>query len=97
MSSLPLTSSTRLQRNEGAVAAEMDGETVMMDIDKGTYFALNGTGTHIWAALETPTTVAEIIEALRETYDTSAADELEAEVTAFLNALCSNDLVLVAE
>jgi hypothetical protein len=36
------------------VAADMDGETVMMSIEAGEYFGLNDVGTFLWEFMAEP-------------------------------------------
>ncbi|QUL37818.1 PqqD family peptide modification chaperone [Erythrobacter sp. JK5] len=87
---------TRLTQTVGVVAAEMDGETVMMDIDKGVYFAITGTGSQIWAAMDSPATLEEIVAELRREFDTSDVEDLERTVAEFVDKLLSNGLVTAA-
>ncbi|MEM8725858.1 MAG: PqqD family peptide modification chaperone [Pseudomonadota bacterium] len=89
--------STKLKQATGVVAADMNGETVMMDIDKGVYFALAGTGNQIWSALESPATLAEVIANIRLEYDVAGVEDLEQTVTEFLVNLLNNGLVIEAD
>jgi hypothetical protein len=56
-------------RNPDLVAAEMDGDLVMMSIESGEYFGLGGVGSRIWSLMEQPTTEPEIVKALCADYD----------------------------
>jgi len=47
------------------MAADMDGEMVMMSVSQGSYFAINEVGALIWSTLETPKTVSEITDAVK--------------------------------
>lgn len=51
----------RFARNPNLVAADMDGDMVMMSIEHGTYFGLTGIAPQIWAALEQPKTASELV------------------------------------
>ncbi|MEM8980600.1 MAG: PqqD family peptide modification chaperone [Pseudomonadota bacterium] len=84
---------TRFARNEKVVAADMGGETVMMDVDKGVYLSLNATGTQIWEALAKPASLPEITQKVREAFDVSAAGDLDAQVSKFVSDLKENGLI----
>jgi hypothetical protein len=92
-----LNPDARLQRALDVVATEMNGETVMMDIEKGTYFALTGSGGQIWAALEAPATLAEVIAVVEREFDVSAVDGHAAMVTEFVAKLLDQGLVTLAQ
>lgn len=96
MTSASITPTTKLQRGDGAVFVDMDGETVMMDIEKGSYFALTGSGSYIWAALETPVTLSDIVAQVQEKFDTSGFGGVEEAVTDFVEELFANGLVVKA-
>ena len=62
-------SNTVYCRKEGLITADMDGETVMMDIETGKYYNLGKTGGSIWGILEKPHTVDGIVDEMTEIYD----------------------------
>ncbi|MDZ4110369.1 MAG: PqqD family protein [Brevundimonas sp.] len=93
MSATALAPTTKLQRNNGAISAEVDGETVMVDLDMGSYFALTGTGSFIWALLENPASLDEIVEAIRQEFDVSESGSLEDAVSPFIMDLFARGLV----
>lgn len=92
-----LSVESRYARAPEVVAADMDGETVMMHIDKGAYFSLNGTGSLVWEALAAPITLPGILAQVRQHYDTGAVPNLTEEVTAFVEDLLANDLISRAD
>ena len=65
---------TVLACSDEVLEAEIDGEKVMMSIDKGEYYGLDATGTEIWALFETPRSVAEICAAMVARYQVSPED-----------------------
>ncbi len=75
-----------------AVACEIGGETVILDLASGQYFALNPVATQIWQWLGEPCTPASICERLLAEYDVSPA-ECQAQVTQLLDQLASHGLV----
>lgn len=62
---------TILSRKSGMMAADMNGETVMMDIETGMYYNLGAVGGRIWELLETPMTSAQLVEHLVAEFDVS--------------------------
>ena len=77
---------------QGLVAADMDGETVMMNIETGKYYGLDGIGSCIWELIEEPHTVCEVVHALLADYDVDEKT-CQNDVVAFLNKLCNQGLV----
>ncbi|WP_461425188.1 PqqD family peptide modification chaperone [Gymnodinialimonas sp.] len=75
------------------IAAEMDGEVVMMDIEKGSYFSMNAVGSHVWAALETPKTYEGVVADVIDSFDAPDQGQVSADITAFLDMLLSKGLV----
>ena len=82
----------RFARNPNLVAADMDGDMVMMSIEHGTYFGLTGIAPQIWEALEQPKSVGELVQELLPQFDVSA-DVLRSDIDAFLNDMHQNGLL----
>ena len=85
---------SRLERNPGLVWADMDGETVMMSMERGEYFGLGGVGSRIWDLLAEPVTAATVCEQITAEFDIDAA-VCRADVVAFLQDLAVNGLVVL--
>ena len=47
---------TVVVRDPDMIAAEMDGDLVMMSIERGEYFGVGGVGPRLWELLEAPWT-----------------------------------------
>jgi hypothetical protein len=71
-------SEDRLSRVQNLLSTELDQETVLMSIDAGAYYGLEGPARSIWEILETPLTFSALVDRLVEEYqvspDTCAAD-----------------------
>jgi Coenzyme PQQ synthesis protein D (PqqD) len=78
------------------VAAEVDGEVVMLSERAGAYFGLDGVGSEIWRLIEEPRRVSELCGTLAQRYDVDA-ETLSRDVTAFLDALLARNLVRLVE
>ena len=50
-----------------------DGELVILDLERGEYFALDAIGSALWAGLEAGQTVAEIAATIVAEYDVDLA------------------------
>jgi hypothetical protein len=63
------TSDTPVGWTETAIATEVDGELVALDITKGVCYGLNEVGTRIWQLLETPRSARELAGILVTEFD----------------------------
>ena len=77
------------------LASELDGELVMMDVETGKYFGLNGVGSVIWNLIDKPHSVSEICSQLEKEYDVEAST-CEQEVLAFLNSMDTEKMLVIA-
>lgn len=51
------------------ISADIDGDTVLMSIEQGSYFGMNEVMTAIWAMLAEPITPDAIVAALMRQFD----------------------------
>ena len=91
-----LSLSSVISRREDIIAADMDGETVMMSVETGQYYNLGKIGGAIWSSLNEPLSIEALIVKLMDTYNVSR-DQCETEVIAFLDDLQEQGLVIKAE
>jgi hypothetical protein len=82
----------RIQRTGDTPAAYLGDSLLMMSVEKGQYFSLNGVGTRVWELLERPTTQAALVQQLIEEYEVTA-EVCAAQVAAFLAGLRLRDLL----
>ena len=75
-----------IKQIDDIVASEIDGETVMMSIENGSYYGLDPIGSYVWELLETPIKVADLIDTLLEKYDVDEKT-CEKDVLHFLNEI----------
>ena len=73
------------------VHEEIDGEVVIVNLDKGLYFSTDGVGATVWTMIAAGHSVDEIHQWGREAF--SAENGVESDVTAFLTDLRENQLV----
>ncbi len=86
--------STVVERNHEIDATDLDGEKVMMDLEKGQYFMLNGVAGDVWELMKTPTSVETIITSLMNEYEVERA-ECEASVKDLLHNMHHANLVMI--
>ncbi len=55
--------------SEGLVTSNLDGEVIMMSIDKGKYYGLDAIASQIWELLETPCSIRALCDQLLPQYD----------------------------
>ncbi len=87
---------TRLKPNIAEVAAEtLDGEVVLINLAKGIYYSLDGTGSFIWGHVEKSASCEDIVKAMVASYDVSpqTADE---DVRRLMDEFVSEGLALVS-
>jgi hypothetical protein len=87
-----MTEAPRYHRVADIVSADMDGERVMMSLEKGAYFGLAGIGGAIWDLLSEPRSAEEIAGQVMQTHEVDAGT-CRADVAAFLADLERNGLV----
>lgn len=84
-----------VQRSNQVVANALnDDETVMLDVDRGKYFGVEGAGHHIWETVVDPTSVDELIRTLLEQYEVDEST-CRSDTLAFLSDLADNGLISV--
>jgi hypothetical protein len=86
---------TVVRRRDEMLANDLsETETVMLDIERGTYFGVQEVGKVIWDQLESPTTVEDICTHLTAEFEVDA-DTCREQVDAFLVDLLEHRLIEV--
>ena len=84
----------RLKINEPNVVHEnIDGETVILNLDSGNYYSIVDVGADIWNYIEKGAPVIEIMPLILENYECSRGDE-ENDVNSFITQLQQEGLVI---
>lgn len=89
-----MTLSTIVERNHEIDAANLDGEKVIMDLEKGQYFMLNEVSGHIWELMKTPISMEAIITSLMNEYEVER-EVCESSVTDLLHNMYHANLVMI--
>ena len=96
MSSSNSTASTTAVASESALSTTVDGSTVILHQDSGTYYGLNEVGTFIWDLLQEPCSVDDICSEVFAEYDVTR-ERCRSDVEELLADLAANDLVRLDE
>ena len=83
-----------LKRTDDIVSSNIEGETVMMSIENGKYYALDYIGRQIWKLLEKPISLTELCNILVDEYDVKM-QTCKKDVLEFLEQFSSENLLLV--
>ncbi len=85
---------TRLQSNTQRFPSEtIDGETVLIDAEKGVLFLLSGLGPWIWNRFTGGADRTAVIEAVAATFGEPAA----ASTATFIDSLVASEMLVAAE
>ena len=78
------------------LASELGSEFVMLNLQDGTYYGLDGVGADIWKLLQKPIAVAEICRVLVFEFDVEP-DRCRTDVLKLINDLVARGLVEVRD
>ena len=82
-----------IYRNSKILVNQVDGETVMMSIENGTYYGMNPTGNYIWNLLQEESSIEELLLKLSNTYNLSE-DQCQKEVLPFVQTMIDEKILL---
>ncbi|MGF9775905.1 lasso peptide biosynthesis PqqD family chaperone [Priestia aryabhattai] len=94
MTNITITKNALVSQKPGNIVSDMDGEKVMLSIQSGKYFNLGAIGGEIWELIKEPTLIRNLVTTIKSQYDVDQ-DECEQQVTAFLNQLIEEELIIV--
>lgn len=82
-------------QNKEIDVSDLNGEKVMMNIDKGEYFSLNSLGSRVWELIDTPRKINDVVNNLLEEYEVSE-EECRDNVMKFFNTLNHVNLISIS-
>lgn len=82
-------------RSPDLISTDMDGDTVMMSVERGEYFGLAGVGARVWDLLAQPIPPPELVQQICAEYALDAST-CEADLKRFMGELMAQGLVTVA-
>lgn len=86
---------TTIARRETALSNKIEDRVLMMDIDSGAYYELDGTAARIWELTEEPRSFADLCKELSKEYDVDA-EECRVDTSAFVEDLEQKGLVSIS-
>jgi hypothetical protein len=69
-------------RPNDLVSETLSDETLVIDVATGVFFTMRGTGSALWTMLEHTATIAELRQAVTDTFGTPAHDDVDGFVAA---------------
>lgn len=81
--------------SDDAVFREMDGESVLLNLETGMYFGLDEVGTRVWRLAADNGSLRAVRERLVEEYDADPAT-IERDLLALAEALVSKGLWILS-
>ena len=90
MGDVSLSSTARV--SDDAVFRELDGEAVVLNLARGTYYGLDGVGTRMWQLIERFGRLETVRDALLEEFDV-APDAVARDLLDLVGQLASHGLV----
>ena len=86
---------TIINKNLEIDDTDLDGEKVMMNLERGEYFMMNEVGSRIWEIINEPMNVKSIVDALRSEYEVDE-ETCKDTVIEFLGRLNNADLISIS-
>ncbi|HBE20939.1 MAG TPA: pyrroloquinoline quinone biosynthesis protein PqqD [Cyanobacteria bacterium UBA11149] len=92
-----MSQSVTFKINSPKVVQEtIDGEVVIVNLDKGDYYSLVKSAADVWSGIERGISSAEILEEMVQKYEGSR-DEIETAVSEMIQKLQEEEIIVVAE
>lgn len=89
---MPISPETRLVAAPDVLAAMSGDALVLMDPDSGNYYTFEGAGADIWAEIEAPVSVDDLLGRLTEVFD-GPEDDIRQSTLVFLESLLEKRLI----
>ena len=87
-----LTLTDRVVVPEAVVSRELDGETVLLNLESGIYFGLDAVATEMWKALQPGCSLLDACSTLLAVYDVDPA-VLRGDLLRLVNEMAAKGLL----
>jgi hypothetical protein len=77
---------------EGVVFRELEGETVILNLESGIYFGLDPVGSRIWQLCQDLHSLRSVWQAMQAEFD-ATAEELQTDLLGLVDELTRQGLV----
>lgn len=89
---MEISSRQRVRPAENVLVRELEGESVLLNLNSESYFGLDDVGTRMWSVLTTSETVQDSFEVLAEEFDVSS-EQLRTDLAELIDTLVEHGLV----
>ncbi|NGM70334.1 PqqD family protein [Natronolimnobius sp. AArcel1] len=89
----PIAPSTVVVATESHLATTIEDETVLLELESGTYYGFNEVGSQLWELLQEPQTVGDLCETIQSTYDEVPTKQCRRDVQTVLEEMDAAGLV----
>ena len=86
----------RVVASKQQIAADMQGESVILDLKSGIYFGLNQVGTRVWELVQQPIAVQTVQQTIFNEYAVEA-ERCEQDIQTLLEKLLDAGLLEVLD
>ena len=93
---LSLSDHQVIEADKQQVSCGLDGEAVILNLQKGVYYGLNRVGARIWELLQQPRTVADLRSLLVKEFNVEPA-RCAQDLEALLGELSNHGLIEVRD
>jgi len=91
-----VTTSSVVVSSDNVTSTQIEGESILLDLEEGVYYGLNSVGGAIWEEIQEPMLIEDIVRAITNTYDVERGQCRE-DVLALVADLEENGLVDVRD
>lgn len=95
MANEQITLDLTVSRSDSLLASDLDGETVVMDVERAHYYGINPIGSVIWSLLSEPIVVRELCNELVARFNVPQ-EQCETDVLAFLESMQDRNMIRLA-
>lgn len=92
----PVRLDTRVRCSDGHMAADLGGETAILNLKTGTYYGLDDVGSRVWSLLQQGSTLRQIRDAILNEYEVDAT-RCEQDIVRLVGELVRHQLVEIDE
>lgn len=90
------SSTKRFKQHHQAVCTELDGDVALFQSNTCDYLVLNETGSAIWNALKTQSTLPELCKNLQVEYEVTP-DECKSAIETWLEAALAKEVIVMVD
>jgi hypothetical protein len=90
---MDVTLTDRVAVHPSVISRELSGETVLLNLESGVYYGLDGVATRVWQLLQQDRTIAEVCDAVLAEYDVEL-DVVREDVSRLVGELRERGIVV---